>query len=98
VGVTEQVPVPAAHPACDAVYQRWILGLLSESRTQRKYQVDADTAFGGIAVIRNIRQLKFLILFDADAAFAETCTTHYYRLRDYMLEHPEIRDIVAAID
>jgi hypothetical protein len=30
--------------------------------------------------------------------FAETCSRHYHLLRDYMLEHPEAKAILGAID
>ena len=30
--------------------------------------------------------------------FTETCARQYYWLRDYMLEHPEARAILGAID
>ena len=36
--------------------------------------------------------------FAGDNAFAETCAQQYHWLRDYMLEHPEARDILRAID
>lgn len=30
--------------------------------------------------------------------FAETCAQHYHRLREYMFENPEARNILRAID
>ena len=33
-----------------------------------------------------------------DDDFSETCARHYHRLRDFMMEHPEARAILAAID
>lgn len=31
-------------------------------------------------------------------AFAETVSQHYHLLREYMMEHPEVRGILGAID
>ena len=36
--------------------------------------------------------------FSDDAAFAEVCGEHYHLLREYMLDHPEVQGILAAID
>lgn len=36
--------------------------------------------------------------FGGDDAFVETCAEQYHLLRDYMLEHPEARGILGAID
>jgi hypothetical protein len=36
--------------------------------------------------------------FGGDDAFVETCAQQYHLLRDYMLEHPEARGILGAID
>lgn len=44
-GVTEQMPVPAAHPACAAAYHVWIFGTLAPSFTHSRYQVAFPTAF-----------------------------------------------------
>ncbi len=30
--------------------------------------------------------------------FAETCARHYHLLREYMMDHPEARDILRVID
>ena len=30
--------------------------------------------------------------------FARECATHYHKLRGYMMEHPEVRAILGAID
>jgi hypothetical protein len=32
------------------------------------------------------------------AEFTETCARHYYWLREYMMDHPEARDILKTID
>ena len=34
----------------------------------------------------------------ADGRFARVCACHYHRLREYMMEHPEVRSILGAID
>ena len=34
----------------------------------------------------------------SDDDFAETCAQHYHLLREYMLEHSEVRVILGAID
>ena len=34
----------------------------------------------------------------ADGRFARVCACHYHRLREYMLEHPEVREILGATD
>jgi hypothetical protein len=36
--------------------------------------------------------------FTDNEAFAELCARHFHWLRDYMLEHVEARNILAAID
>lgn len=33
-----------------------------------------------------------------EGAFAETVSQHYHWLREYMMEHPEVRGILGAID
>lgn len=38
------------------------------------------------------------ISFTDNQALAELCARHFHLLRDYMLEHPEVRSILAAID
>ena len=36
--------------------------------------------------------------FSGPDAFADICFDHYHRLREYMMEHPEIREILGATD
>ena len=36
--------------------------------------------------------------FGGDNDFVETCAEQYHLLREYMLEHPEARSILGAID
>lgn len=36
--------------------------------------------------------------FSGDQEFAEICAEHYHWLRGYMLDHPEARTILGAID
>jgi hypothetical protein len=36
--------------------------------------------------------------FTNDEEFADTCTEQYHLLREYMLQHPDVRPILAAID
>ena len=36
--------------------------------------------------------------FSRDVAFGQVCARHYHLLREYMLEHPEARAILGAID
>jgi hypothetical protein len=34
----------------------------------------------------------------SDGRFARVCACHYHRLREYMMEHPEVRAILGATD
>jgi hypothetical protein len=34
----------------------------------------------------------------SDGRFARVCARHYHRLRDFMMEHPEVRAILGATD
>jgi Antirestriction protein len=36
--------------------------------------------------------------FKGDEEFADICTEQFHLLREYMLEHPEVREILGAID
>ena len=36
--------------------------------------------------------------FSGPDAFADICFDHYHWLREYMLEHPEVREILGATD
>ena len=36
--------------------------------------------------------------FSGNPEFAETCAKQYHLLREYMFEHPEVREILEAID
>lgn len=33
-----------------------------------------------------------------DGRFARVCAAHYYQLREYIMEHPEVREILGATD
>lgn len=39
-----------------------------------------------------------LLSFNPDERFSETCASHYYRLRDFMLEHDEAARLLAVLD
>ena len=34
----------------------------------------------------------------SDGRFARVCACHYHRLREYMFEHPEVKEILQATD
>jgi hypothetical protein len=34
----------------------------------------------------------------SNGRFARVCACHFHRLREYMFEHPEVREILGAID
>ena len=53
----------------------------------------SSDALGITACLYAYSQLSF-----GDGEFAETCARQYHWLRDYMLEHLEVQDILAAID
>jgi len=36
--------------------------------------------------------------FSQDEYFARLCAEHYHRLRHYMFEHPEVAEVLGAID
>ena len=38
------------------------------------------------------------LAFDQSSNFGEKCAEHYYLLREYMMDHPEVGAILAAID
>lgn len=56
-------------------------------------QVSAE-AFGIIACLYAYSGLSFT----KDKSLAKLCAEHFHLLRDYMLEHPEATNILAAID
>ena len=53
----------------------------------------SSDALGITACLYAYSQLSF-----GDGDFAETCAQHYHWLREYMLQHLEVQDILAAID
>ena len=50
-------------------------------------------AFGITACLYAFNHLSF-----GDDALAETCARHFHLLRDFAIDHPEVRAILAAID
>ena len=55
-------------------------------------QMTAD-ALGIVACLYAYSNLSF-----GDGEFAETCANHYHWLREYAMEHKEVRSILRAID
>jgi hypothetical protein len=56
-------------------------------------ELTAD-AFGITCCLCTLSQLSF----SADSGFAQLCSVHYHRLREFMLQHAESKSILAAID
>jgi hypothetical protein len=50
-------------------------------------------ALGIVACLYAYSNLSF-----GDGAFAETCANHYHLLREFAMEHAEVRSILRAID
>ena len=42
--------------------------------------------------------LTFSHLSFSNGRFTRVCACHYHRLREYMFEHPEVREILSATD
>jgi hypothetical protein len=57
-------------------------------------QTSGATSLGIAACLYAYSHLSF----GGDGAFVETCAEQYHLLRDYMLELPEARGILGAID
>jgi len=55
-------------------------------------QMTAD-ALGIVACLYAYSNLSF-----GDGAFVEACAEHYHWLREYAMDHPEVRSILRAID
>jgi hypothetical protein len=55
-------------------------------------ELSAD-ALGITACLYAYSHLSF-----SNGRFARVCACHYHRLREYMLDHPEVREILGAID
>ena len=77
-------------------------GFYMAPRSNASFKVNADNGFSGelsgdalgiTACLYAYSQLSF-----GDGVFAATCARQYHWLRDYMLEHAEVRAILAAID
>lgn len=50
-------------------------------------------ALGIVATLSAYSHLSF-----TDGRFGRVCACHYHRLREFMLDHPEVRAILGAID
>ena len=59
---------------------------------QYQGSLSAD-ALGITACLYGYSHLSF-----SDGRFARVCACHYHRLREYMMEHPEVSTILGAID
>ena len=59
---------------------------------QYKGDLSAD-ALGITACLYAYSHLSF-----SNGRFARVCACHYHRLREYMFEHPEVREILSATD
>jgi hypothetical protein len=58
------------------------------------YQGDlSGDALGITACLYAYSHLSF-----QDGRFGRVCACHYHRLREYMFEHPEVREILGATD
>ena len=74
-----------------AANSRKIFHVISESGFEGDMSADA---LGITACLYAYSQLSF----SKDQEFAEICAQHYHWLREYMLDLPEARDILGAID
>ena len=71
--------------------------------SDKAYQVSCDNGFEGqlsadaLGITACLYAYSHLSL-TANPAFADICSNHYHLLRDYMLEHTEVKSILSAID
>ena len=65
-------------------------GVVSDNGYRGSMSADA---FGIVACLYAFSHLSF-----GGDDLAETCARHYHLLREYMLDHAEVREILAAID
>jgi hypothetical protein len=59
-------------------------------------QFEGDLSSDGIGVTACLYAYSHLSF--SDGRFGRVCAAHYYHLREYMMEHPEVRAILGSID
>ncbi|HEY5522222.1 MAG TPA: antirestriction protein [Desulfuromonadaceae bacterium] len=73
--------------------ERWPLSRRNRGRIHPEYALSAD-AFGIVVFLYAFSNLSFT----DDEKFADSCVEQYHLLREYMFEHSEVQQILAAID
>ena len=98
----------AEHLAANYDYGYWEFFSLSNGgfymapRSDTVYNVSCDNGFEGqmtadalgvVACLYSFSNLSF-----GDGEFAEACANHYHWLREFAMDHAEVRSILRAID
>ena len=100
-GITEQM-APEYH---GGYWDMWKLsngGFYMAPSGDAVYHVTCDNMFEGdlsadaLGITSTLYSYSHLSF--TDGRFGRVCACHYYRLREYMMEHPEVRAILGATD
>jgi hypothetical protein len=77
-------------------------GFYMSPSEERIFHVTCDNMFEGdpsadaLGITSCLYAYSYLSF--SDGRFARVCACHYHRLREYMMEHPEVRAILGATD
>ena len=77
-------------------------GFFMEPAADAPFQVAAQNGYDGSMSAQAFGIVVCLYAFSnlsfGRADFADVCAEHYHLLREYAMDHPEVRGILAAID
>ena len=78
-------------------------GFYMSPQSDTPFQVSCENGFEGVLSADALGITACLyaysyLSFSGKSGFDETCARQYHWLRDYMLEHPEVKAIFGAID
>ncbi|MGD8630345.1 MAG: antirestriction protein [Gammaproteobacteria bacterium] len=100
-GITERMAEDYSGGYWD-FYQLSNGGFYMAPSSDRRFSVSCDNMYQGdlsgdalgiTACLYAYSHLSF-----QDGRFGRVCACHYHRLREYMFEHPEVREILGATD
>ena len=77
-------------------------GFMMTPSADAPFHVAAQNGYGGSLSAQALGIVVCLYTFSnlsfGGADFADVCAEQYHLLREYAMDHPEVRDILAAID
>jgi len=100
-GITERMAKDYAGGYWD-FYQLSNGGFYMAPSTDSTFHVTCDNMYEGNLSANALGITACLYAYShlsfSDGRFARVSACHYHRLREYMLEHPEVREILGATD